>query len=414
MSGESADKLVALEDARARLELSLSGDENWRALRESEARADDWSADRQARDARLMRALDENPLYHAWRHIIESIDKLRDAERTAAAPAPEPAFAEAPAMASPAEASATGDLGSELPDDIRAILRRDTAELSLPPASAPPVNLASDAEIESVSEEVDDADVTASGEGADEDADDSVRIVAPKADAPEEDAGPDAGDNLALPGSDVSSADTGVDPRPVDAPFDLDALKSRIDRLDAQLRSLDAPGKADERGERPAGESDEAESGDGDVHAVIAPALMAATEAAEVVPPAALAPSAPEAAPADPEPAAPARSLREAEATVTFVTQEPDDDLAETDSDDDGATELYARDADADDERQPNEDTGGRSPLPLAAREAFVPSRHLEEAEVTIITPEKIIPPDQPSKLPPGPISRFLRALSGE
>lgn len=69
------DELSALEEARARLEAQLAGDENWRALKRFGMREDDAQAD--ARNTRLKLALAENPLYQAWNHLGEALLALQ-------------------------------------------------------------------------------------------------------------------------------------------------------------------------------------------------------------------------------------------------------------------------------------------------------------------------------------------------
>jgi hypothetical protein len=77
-SGTTQD-LAALEQARAQLEAALAADENWRALRKSEARGGaPESAARSARNTRLKMALAQNPLYQAWRHLGEAIAALHE------------------------------------------------------------------------------------------------------------------------------------------------------------------------------------------------------------------------------------------------------------------------------------------------------------------------------------------------
>jgi hypothetical protein len=84
-------ELEALETARARLEAALSGDENWRALRQSRAEGAAAGDDpaRRARDTRLEMALAGNALYQAWKHTNGAIDALharRAAQALATAP----------------------------------------------------------------------------------------------------------------------------------------------------------------------------------------------------------------------------------------------------------------------------------------------------------------------------------------
>jgi predicted flap endonuclease-1-like 5' DNA nuclease len=66
---EKTDAVIALEQARAQLEVALSRDENWLALR------------RDAGDAsRHERALADNPLYKSWKQVSQAIENLRAAE----------------------------------------------------------------------------------------------------------------------------------------------------------------------------------------------------------------------------------------------------------------------------------------------------------------------------------------------
>jgi len=73
------EELEALELARRRLEAVLSGDENWRALRQAGAEDADPAARpaRQARNTRLEMALAGNAHYQAWKHLNGAIDALR-------------------------------------------------------------------------------------------------------------------------------------------------------------------------------------------------------------------------------------------------------------------------------------------------------------------------------------------------
>jgi hypothetical protein len=74
---------AALAAVRDELEAALAGDENWRALRTGASGAD---ADpkRRDRDARLVKALEANPLYLAWTHVCQAIDALGAATSEAA------------------------------------------------------------------------------------------------------------------------------------------------------------------------------------------------------------------------------------------------------------------------------------------------------------------------------------------
>jgi hypothetical protein len=70
--------MAALRAVRAELEAALASDENWRALRRTGA-----GLDRRDRDARLMKALEGNPLYVAWTHVARAIKALRDGNQAA-------------------------------------------------------------------------------------------------------------------------------------------------------------------------------------------------------------------------------------------------------------------------------------------------------------------------------------------
>jgi hypothetical protein len=70
-------QIAALEAVRRELETALGGDENWRALRRTSASAADADPDRRDRDARLVKALEANPLYLAWANVSQAIDALR-------------------------------------------------------------------------------------------------------------------------------------------------------------------------------------------------------------------------------------------------------------------------------------------------------------------------------------------------
>jgi hypothetical protein len=95
--------MEALRAMREELETALAGDENWRALRPAGAPSGDASPDRRDRDARLVKALEANPLYVAWSNLGQAIDALENADA-----APE-----------------AGQTASELPEDIRARIRAD-------------------------------------------------------------------------------------------------------------------------------------------------------------------------------------------------------------------------------------------------------------------------------------------------
>ena len=96
------DELTALEQMRSRLEAELGSDEHWRALTRSAAQHEEaeTSAARRARNTRLKMALAENPLYHAWKHLGEAIDALRESGADAERPA-EPGVATAHAAGEP-------------------------------------------------------------------------------------------------------------------------------------------------------------------------------------------------------------------------------------------------------------------------------------------------------------------------
>ena len=72
-------QMAALEAVRAELETALGGDENWRALHPTGGTRDNTDPERRARDARLVKALEANPIYLAWRNVSQAIDALHDA-----------------------------------------------------------------------------------------------------------------------------------------------------------------------------------------------------------------------------------------------------------------------------------------------------------------------------------------------
>ena len=72
--------MAALEAVRAELETALGDDENWRALQSHRRIQQRGGSDRRDRDARLVKALEANPLYLAWTNVVEAIDALRDAD----------------------------------------------------------------------------------------------------------------------------------------------------------------------------------------------------------------------------------------------------------------------------------------------------------------------------------------------
>jgi hypothetical protein len=71
--------MAALQAVRAELEVVLGSDENWRAL----YRTGEAGLDRRDRDARLVRALEANPLYVAWTHVSKAISALHDGDQAA-------------------------------------------------------------------------------------------------------------------------------------------------------------------------------------------------------------------------------------------------------------------------------------------------------------------------------------------
>ena len=106
------DELTSLQQARARLEAELAGDEHWRALQQPPGPGEDTqaSAARQARNTRLKMALADNPLYQAWKHVGEAIDALgannTDAQRSGELARTMPGVAQVQASA-PTRARAT-------------------------------------------------------------------------------------------------------------------------------------------------------------------------------------------------------------------------------------------------------------------------------------------------------------------
>lgn len=128
-------ELATLEEARSRLEAALSGDENWRALRTSVAGvgAASYGADRRARDARLEKALDGNPLYQAWKHMSGAIAALHATARDLDGPSADHARPPPDVTASDAAPLANGLAAEELPEDIKTLIRRGA---SLGPVSA--------------------------------------------------------------------------------------------------------------------------------------------------------------------------------------------------------------------------------------------------------------------------------------
>ena len=117
-TASASEELEALELARSRLEAALAGDENWRALRQSQAggngAAD--SAAHRARDTRLEMALAGNAHFQAWKHLNGAIDALRS-RAVAQAQAAEP-------LVRPPQGGAA-TRAAALPDDVEALLRSE-------------------------------------------------------------------------------------------------------------------------------------------------------------------------------------------------------------------------------------------------------------------------------------------------
>ena len=77
---ELAGKLAILEGALKRLEAELERDENWRALHRHAIagdESDEGRAQRDARDTRLVMALEGNSIYRAWKDMHEAAEVLR-------------------------------------------------------------------------------------------------------------------------------------------------------------------------------------------------------------------------------------------------------------------------------------------------------------------------------------------------
>jgi hypothetical protein len=81
--------MAALRAVRAELESALADDENWRALRRTGAGHGDAGPDRRDRDARLIKALESNPLYVAWTHVARAIKALREGDQAAGLTTPD-------------------------------------------------------------------------------------------------------------------------------------------------------------------------------------------------------------------------------------------------------------------------------------------------------------------------------------
>lgn len=82
---DRTDEMIALEQARAQLEIGLSGDASWLALHHSPQSAQDGE-----RAAQLERALAGNPLYKSWKLVTEAIDLLRAQQQDQETPEPGP------------------------------------------------------------------------------------------------------------------------------------------------------------------------------------------------------------------------------------------------------------------------------------------------------------------------------------
>lgn len=104
-------QMAALEGVREELETALAGDENWRALQRTGAPGGDADPDRRARDARLIKALEANPVYLAWANVSQAIDALRGADHPLDIPPGHMRGEEADAI--------------ELPEDVRASIHAD-------------------------------------------------------------------------------------------------------------------------------------------------------------------------------------------------------------------------------------------------------------------------------------------------
>lgn len=72
-----AAKLAVLDDARRRLETELERDEHWRALNRPVPASEATGPEREARDHRLRQALQNNPVFVAWRNVVEAATALR-------------------------------------------------------------------------------------------------------------------------------------------------------------------------------------------------------------------------------------------------------------------------------------------------------------------------------------------------
>jgi hypothetical protein len=117
-TASASEELEALELARSRLEAALAGDENWRALRQSQTGGNGTadSAAHRARDTRLEMALAGNAHFQAWKHLNGAIDALRS-RAVAQAQAAEP-------LVRPPQGGAA-TRAAALPDDVEALLRSE-------------------------------------------------------------------------------------------------------------------------------------------------------------------------------------------------------------------------------------------------------------------------------------------------
>lgn len=437
-----AGRLDVLEEARARLEAALADDENWRALAHSDgAGAEvDHSADRRARDMRLRLALEENPLYRAWQHVVDAIDAVCESGLVlGAAMAAEDPAADLPSAPVPPSPPATVSEPETEAESDRA-LEIETARAE-PEVPKPPVPSAADAPPPPVEPT---AGPEPDGSAADPAADQPEALteieaptpppevvvagvlvaepVTPEALLPEP---PAPAETSELPAeiamlirreADEGAAEAAVvrvitqaetvpaateqaavpaepEPTPANAktaearlaipsvepvlPAHLDAAR-RMDRLEAELREMtERRAEADDQGE-----------------------FGAEPEDAPEAPPAPVAKAPGKRKPVVPVPASTPAPPRE-EASVTFVSRETKRPLLS--SVDLPRTPLFERLRTA--RSQPDED---------AAEPRFVPAESKpEEAEVTIVT-QPPPPPAATADPPTAPIRRFLKALSGK
>lgn len=177
---DMAAKLAVLDQARQRLEAELERDEHWRALQKPLPSTDatEFASEKEARDHRLRQALEANPVYVAWRNVVEASATLQKtgandgafdgpvepaqavvtqlAERKPEPPKPEPdrgslsaALQGMLADEDVAEADAGSDRGHSdgLPPEIAALLREEVRA-----GSAPSTLSESDRELHAVGE----------------------------------------------------------------------------------------------------------------------------------------------------------------------------------------------------------------------------------------------------------------------